>query len=109
MYKPSRPSKTTIEINNSYVGESIEDKVTRILSNKEPITDGAPIIYTERKDGVQPAYNIRTDRFEIAVNAMDIVSRNHLAKRADAAKVVEMDTGKDISGAEPLAGTEPNV
>ena len=32
--------------------------------------DGAPIIYTERKDGVLPAYDIRTDRWEIAQEAM---------------------------------------
>ena len=38
--------------------EYIEEKVRRITENKEPIKDGAPIIYTERKDGVNPAYNI---------------------------------------------------
>ena len=41
-------------------GEYIEEKVRRITENNEPIEDGAPIIYTERKDGVNPAYNIRT-------------------------------------------------
>ena len=55
----------------AYVGESIEHKVRRIVNNKEPIKDGAPLIYTERKDGVQPSYNIRTDRFEVAVEAMN--------------------------------------
>ena len=41
--------------------EYIEEKVRRITENGEPIKDGAPIIYTERKDGVNPAFNIRTD------------------------------------------------
>ena len=41
-----------------------------------PIEDGAPIIYTERKDGVNPAYNIRTDRWEIAQDAMEQVGNN---------------------------------
>ena len=36
-------------------GEYIEEKVRRITENNEPIEDGAPIIYTERKDGVNPA------------------------------------------------------
>ena len=35
-------------------GEYIEEKVRRITENGEPIEDGAPIIYTERKDGVNP-------------------------------------------------------
>ena len=37
-----------------YEGETIEQKVNRIVNNNEPITDGAPIIFTERKDGVLP-------------------------------------------------------
>ena len=48
----------TVEV---YEAESIEEKVRRILDENEPITDGAPIIYTELKDGVRPEYNIRTD------------------------------------------------
>ena len=32
-----------------YEGESIETKCARILQNKEPITDTAPIIYTTKK------------------------------------------------------------
>ena len=50
----------------TYEGEFIEEKVARVVENKEPIEDGAPIIYTERKDGVIPAYNIRTDKWDIA-------------------------------------------
>ena len=57
-------------------GEYIEEKVRRITENGEPIEDGAPIIYTERKDGVNPAYNIRTDRWEIAQDAMEQVGKN---------------------------------
>lgn len=57
-------------------GEYIEKKVRRITENGEPIEDGAPIIYTERKDGVNPAYNIRTDRWDIAQDAMEQVGNN---------------------------------
>ena len=48
---------------NPYTAEvlpQIEEKVRRIVNNNEPITDGAPIIFTEKKDGVLPEYNIRT-------------------------------------------------
>lgn len=54
-------------------GEWIEEKVRRVVENGEPIEDGAPIVYTERKDGVKPEYNIRTDRWEIAQEAMEAV------------------------------------
>ena len=71
--KHSFPSKNngrlkSIEI---YEGESIETKCARVLQDKEPITDTAPIIYTAKEDGVLPAYNIRTDRFDIAMDAYD--------------------------------------
>ena len=66
-----------------YEGESIENKVNRILINKEPITDGAPLIYTKRADGVLAGYNIRTDRFDVAIDAMDKVSKSKLSKRME--------------------------
>lgn len=75
--------KTLLNINNSTEGETIEMKIERILTLKEPIKDGAPIVYTDRKDGVQPAYDIRTDRFEIAIEAMDKVTAATQAKRSE--------------------------
>lgn len=80
MIKPKyfpKPVKTNYEYQK---GESIENKVRRITENNEPITDGAPIIYTNREDGVLPAYNIRTDRWDIAQAAMDAVNQANLAK-----------------------------
>lgn len=62
-------------------GERIEDKCRRLVDNKEPINDGAPIIFTERKDGVMPAYDIRTDRWEIAQQAMEVNRKAVEAKR----------------------------
>ena len=74
-------SNSTLSINNSLEGESIECKVCRIVNNGEPISDGAPLIYTERKAGVKEEYNIRTDRFDIALKAMDYVTASNRAKR----------------------------
>lgn len=54
-----------------FEGETIEEKVNRVVNNNEPITDGAPIIFTEKKDGVLPEYNIRTDRWDVALTAME--------------------------------------
>lgn len=109
MYIKQRMVKTTIKTNNSYIAESIEGKVRRIINNKEPIKDGAPIIYTERKDGVQPSYNIRTDRFEVAVDAMEAVSKAKIAKREERAKVVEMNKKpQEETGGQSIQGTEQN-
>lgn len=79
-------------------GETIETKVARIVQNKEPITDGAPMIYTEKEQGVLPEYDIRTDKWEIAQNAMDAVHATNIAKSKELSKenkdekTVERDT-----------------
>ena len=97
MYKPHKPSKTTLIHNDSYEGETIEKKIRRVVNNKEPITDGAPLIYTERKKGVEPQYDIRTDRFEIAVEAMDKVTKAHQAKREERQKTIGQEAKEGIS------------
>jgi hypothetical protein len=91
MIKPSffpRPIKTDYEFQE---GETIETKVKRITENNEPITDGAPIIYTNREDGVLAAYNIRTDRWEIAQQAMEAVNQANLAKSKNYGKIEQQE------------------
>lgn len=93
--------KTSLNVNQSVEGETIEDKCRRIENNKEPITDGAPIIWTPRDEGVKPEYNIRTDRFEIAIDAMDTAAKSNLAKRQqfyDEKKTKESPAGESIQG-----------
>lgn len=60
-------------------GESILTKVRRILDENEPLTDGAPLIYTPKEDGVKPEFDIRTDKWQIAINAMDKVNAYKLS------------------------------
>ena len=84
----SRPPKTDYEFQE---GESIEQKVCRITETNEPITDGAPIIYTNRDDGVLPAYNIRTDRWDIAQKAMEAVNQANLARSKNYGKIDKED------------------
>ena len=88
MYKIVRKKQTDIAINNSYEGVSIEKRIQRMVNNKEPITDSSPLVYTERKDGVKPEYDIRTDRFEIAIEAMDTVTKTNRAKREENPKTI---------------------
>ena len=80
-YNYKKPSKSQLKSVEKLEGEPIEWKIERIVSNKEAISDGAPNIYTERKDGVVAAYNIRTDRWEIAADGMDKVQASIQAKR----------------------------
>ena len=77
-----------------FEGESIEKKVSKLIENNEPITDGAPIIYTEKKDGVLPQYDIRTDKWSIAQSDMDLANASKIAKSKGMKKPEEQKNTK---------------
>lgn len=64
--------------NLTYEAEPREVKLRKIISGEASnMEDGVfPTIYTEKKDGVQPEYDIRTDRFEVAIDAMDKINQS---------------------------------
>ena len=49
-----------------------------MTENKEPITDEVETVFTNKKDGVTPAFDIRTDRWEVAQEAMGKVYQSEL-------------------------------
>lgn len=108
-YKTPHFRQSSLKYNVSKQGETLETKVERMVHNKEPIKDGAPILHTERKEGVVPSTNIRTDRFEIAVDAATKIAKSFATKRAARQKERE-EVGKpeSIQG-DPQAGKGPEV
>lgn len=97
MYKQNKVKPTTINVNKSKEGEFIEAKVRRIRNNKEPIKDGAPRVFTERKEGVKPEYDIRADKWESAVNVMTQISNSHTNKREERIAEKTWDTMDDTA------------
>lgn len=108
MYKKTKFVQTGFNINESTEGESIEMKMRRVIANKEPITDGAPKIYTERSEGVKAGYNVRTDRFEIALEATTVITGAKEAQRASKGKIIELNPEKD-GKTETIQGTAENL
>lgn len=93
-----------LKINQAMEGQTIEQKVERMQNNGESEQGGAELIYTERKDGIVPAYDIRTDRFETAIEAMTKSSASERAKREERhkpkeePKTEEKTTGEETRG-----------
>ena len=109
MYRINKQTETSISLNQSYVGETIEQKIVRVTTTNEAIKDGAPLTYTDRKEGVLPEFNIRTDRFDVAIEAMDKVSKTMRAKRESKptdkpAEKVDNSKPKIDGKPEPLQG-----
>jgi len=53
----------------------------RMMQQGAEIGDATEMIFTERKDGVIPETDIRTETWDIAVEAMDMAANDHLTKR----------------------------
>lgn len=70
-----------MDINKSYQGESIEMQMRKVSESGEPIESTSPEIFTKRDSGVEPQYDIRTDKWDIAMEAMDKVTKTQIAKR----------------------------
>lgn len=86
-------------------GETLIKKIQRILDENEPLTDGAPMIYTPKQAGVRDDCNIRTDKWALAMDAMDRVN-NH--KLNEYLKKGEAEAPKAAEGQAEGGTTEPN-
>lgn len=109
MKTTSIKQKNNIVSVECFTGESIETKVRRIMDENEPITDGAPIIYTPYEDGVKPEYNIRTDRWQVAIEAMDKVSTYEASKYAKTQEAPGKGIEAPVKKIEVPEGKQANV
>lgn len=87
-------------------GETLIKKIQRILDENEPLTDGAPLIYTPKQEGVRDDCNIRTDKWALAMDAMDRVNNyklNEYLKKGEpeTTKTTEDQTKGEVSKPDP--------
>jgi len=106
MYTTPRHAQSRMNINKSTKGETIEQKIERIVNNKEPIKDGAPLLYTERGEGIKASTNIRTDRFEIAVEASDKIAKSYKARREERGLTAKDKSRKPIEKDDKVESTQ---
>ena len=82
MYRQNPRVRTSLKGNNKQLqGETIESKMARMMQQGADMKDVSELIFTERKDGVIPETDVRHDRWETAIEAVDLGSKAHLAKR----------------------------
>lgn len=95
MKKIYKYPKTQFTINNSEEGEPIETKLAKMIAEKEIPPQAFERIYTDKKDGVMPEYDIRTDRFEVAREAKDKLNEYYAQKAAKAAEKLGTETSQE--------------
>ena len=62
-------------------GQSLEEFLRKAMAGKEPIQATAKITYNDRKDGVLPQHDIRTDRWDLAMMQTDKIHASEAARR----------------------------
>ena len=82
---------SSFDINEATIGAKLETKIEQLMHEHESTGETAPLLYTAREQGVKESTNIRTDRWEIAVEAADKITRSYLARREDRAAAREKD------------------
>lgn len=109
MYRKRTKVLTTLRVREVQSGERLETKIERLTTGGGAgIEESVGIIYQEGSNRIEPAYNIRTDRMEIAMKANDKVAGSLRAKSAEKhqAKILKMKGESD--NAEPSNSTDTN-
>ena len=92
-------------------GETLIKKIQRILDENEPLTDGAPMIYTPKQAGVREDCNGRTDKWALAMDAMDRVNNyklNEYLKKGEAEAPKTAEASKTAEGQTDGGTTDSN-
>lgn len=82
-YREIKQNSKSLCTTDEFIGESIEIKVRRTMEAGTPVEAISPMVYTERKDGVRPDTNIRTDKWDIAQKAMGSIADGIRQKRTE--------------------------
>lgn len=95
-FRKIRTSTTIVGV-MPFETESMTQKLRKITETNQPIKEEMPTIYTEKKEGVMPAYDIRTDRFEIArvaLEKMGSIEASEIAKSGEANTMETVESKK---------------
>lgn len=87
-HRGPRFDETTIHAPEPEEGEPLEQKIDRIMDEKSPLTDGAPLIYDTGQE-YNPDYDIRADHMELAQDRAQKILENRrgfFTKREEEAK-----------------------
>ena len=84
--------KTNINTtHNLREGQSIEEVMRINTANKVQPAPMLPELYQARNEGIDPLCDVRTDKFDMAMEAMDKVTRLHLLASQNKDKMGKSD------------------
>lgn len=102
-YKVVPVSQGLIRVNKTKEEEGLIHQLRKVktMGDQGFVTKG--LMYSERKDGVLPEFDIRTDKWEVAQKASSVASKSEIAKRGGSKPEAEEGEGRP-SSAEKASG-----
>lgn len=91
-----------------FEGQTLEEMIFKMMQQGAMIEASSPIIYTERKDGINPLYDIRSDRFDLALEATSKIEQALKAKRVQNYQPDAQNTADNGNG-NTYTPTEGNI
>lgn len=99
------PETRKLRVNNSKEGITLEETLRRNKNGAGIELMGTkPLLYSERKDGVVSSANIKHDKFDEAMMAMDAIARLKATKRAEYDKKIEESQNESTQADNTPAG-----
>lgn len=95
--KKFRNYSTSLENPELFEAESLEQKLRRVSATGEPIEAEVDLIFQERSDGIDASCDIRTDRFDMALEAADSITKSYLAMREKKTEVVKPEDANEVT------------
>lgn len=103
-YRKNYINRSDLKSTEITEGITIETQVALYLNNQVDGSETKELIYTERKDGVNLGTDVRTDKFDIAIEATNTASKSAIAKRL--AKLTVVKKEEEDGKTESSQGTE---
>lgn len=100
-YKFKKAQQTTLRVNEAYQGETIEATMRRIWKSGEPIEANAGnSVFYDESEGVPFQVNVRTDRFDKALEMQTQAKKEVTAKGGTVVPKGEAASDKGGEGGE---------
>lgn len=98
------PKGRLLKINKSEANDDLVTKLRRRMeSNKDIDTHERPLLYSERRHGVIPEGNPRTDKWDIMQEAMEEVANMHETSKSKYVKSANEKEAAEIKAAKIAA------
>lgn len=87
----SNAERAIYDCNPQYEAEKLETKIERMMQGGEVLMEGKDPIYTPKESGVLAETDIRTDKFEVALDAVINAQKSYENRMKKAIEAGEAD------------------